>query len=695
MAATTQRAFQAETAKVLNILTHSLYADREIFLRELLSNASDALDKLRFLQSRGETTRDDGEAPAIRISVDKLAGVLQIQDNGVGMTAAELADNLGTIAKSGSEDFVRDMEAAAGATAKDAGDQTASSAGTTPPTEGAAGPDTPVTDQESDARGTDDAGAASTRTADDDADRPATAADGTQIIGRFGIGFYSVFMVAESVEVVSVPAQGDEGPHIWSSDGRNGFTVRAPEGDEAASCKRGTIVRAKLKAEDKEFLEKYRLEAAIRKHSNFLPFPIYLEGELINTSPALWREPKFSVTPQQYTDFYKQLTYDTTEPLDVVHFSADAPIQFNALVFIPGTEQDPFHALRERRGLDLYARRVLITHSAAGLVPDYLGFLRGVVDAEDLPLNISRETLQENTLLRAVSATITRRVLDHLEKTAASDKEKYAAFWKLHGKYLRFAFHDYVNRGRIAALLRFASSASPDALIGLDEYLERAKEGQKEIWHLVAPSPEAAAVSPYMERFRRKGIEVLYLYDAVDELALDALGTYREHAFNSVEQADAGALDAFQDIGESAPRAEALRDDEKADLDKLLGVMRAALGARVLDVRLSARPTGGPALLAAPEGMTSSMEKLMRAMQQKEEAPPRVLEVNPDHPLIRSLLRLYLDNPEDERIPEATLILYDNVLLQDGTLKDPQLAADRGLKFLEKALSRRAGLPGA
>ncbi|MDR2669899.1 MAG: molecular chaperone HtpG, partial [Desulfovibrio sp.] len=394
MVATTQRAFQAETAKVLNILTHSLYADREIFLRELLSNASDALDKLRFLQSRGEATRDDGEAPEIRITVDKIAGVLQIQDSGVGMTAAELADNLGTIAKSGSEDFVRGLEAAAGATAEDkAGsgadkDATApaSSAGTTPPAEG-----------------TDGSGNAS----DEDSDRPVTAADGTQIIGRFGIGFYSVFMVAESVEVVSVPAQGGEGPHLWSSDGRNGFTVRALAGEEAAPCKRGTVVRAKLKAEDKEFLEKYRLEAVIRKHSNFLPFPIYLEDELINTTPALWREPKFSVTPQQYTEFYKQLTYDAAEPLDVIHFSADAPIQFNALVFIPGTEQDPFLALRERRGLDLYARRVLIAHSAAGLVPDYLGFLRGVVDAEDLPLNISRETLQENALLRAVSGTIT------------------------------------------------------------------------------------------------------------------------------------------------------------------------------------------------------------------------------------------------------------------------------------------------
>ncbi|MDR1684895.1 MAG: molecular chaperone HtpG [Desulfovibrio sp.] len=588
---------------------------------------------------------------------------------------------------------MRGLEAAAGAAAEEAADNTVSSAGTTSPADGtagagtSAGTDTPGTDKENSARGAGEAAEASSRATDDDAsDRPVTAADGTQIIGRFGIGFYSVFMVAESVEVVSVPACGGEGPHLWSSDGLNGYTVRALEGEEAAPYKRGTVVRAKLKAEDKEFLEKYRLEAVIRKHSNFLPFPIYLEGSQVNTTPALWREPKFSVIPQQYTEFYKQLTYDAAEPLDVIHFSADAPIQFNALVFIPGTEQDPFLALRERRGLDLYARRVLITHSAAGLVPDYLGFLRGVVDAEDLPLNISRETLQENALLRAVSATITRRVLDHLEKTAAADKEKYAEFWKLHGKYLRFAFNDYVNRGRAAALLRFASSASPGDLTGLDDYLERAKEDQKEIWHLVAPSPEAAEVSPYMERFRRKGIEVLYLFDAVDELALDALGTYKEHAFKSVEQADAGALDAFPDIGESAPQAEALRDDEKTGLDKLLALMRAALGARVQDVRLSARPAGGPALLAAPEGMSSSMEKLMRAVQQKEETPPRVLEVNPDHPLIRSLLRLYLADPEDGRIPEAVLILCDNVLLQDGTLKDPQLAADRGLKFLEKVL---------
>ncbi|MDR1946022.1 MAG: molecular chaperone HtpG [Desulfovibrio sp.] len=656
-----KRKFKAETEKVLNILTHSLYADREIFLRELLSNASDALDKLRFLQSRGETVRDAGEPLEIRISVDKIAGVLQIKDSGVGMTAAELADNLGTIAKSGSEDFVRDLESAAAE--KTGGTQTPAD----PP------------------RATEDAGA--TENTDADPDTPQAPSDGAQIIGRFGIGFYSVFMVAESVEVVSVPAQGGEGPHLWNSDGRGGYSIRALEGEDAAPYKRGTVIRAKIKAEDKEFLEKYRLESVIRKHSNFLPFPIFLEDSPVNTTPALWREPKFSVSKDQYADFYKQLTFDTIDPLDVIHFSADAPIQFNALVFIPAVEQDPFTGLRERRGLDLYARRVLIKRSDSGLVPDYLAFLRGVVDAEDLPLNISRESLQENALLRAVSGTITRRVLDYLEKTAASDKEKYEKFWALHGKYLRFACNDYANRERAAALLRFASSASAGALTGLDEYLGRMKEGQKEIWHLAAPSPQAAEVNPYMERFRRKGIEVLYLFDAVDEFALGGLGEYKGHPFKSVELADGKTLEAVPDVGEATPPAEALNEDEKSGLDKLIGLMRSVLGAGVRDIRLSDRPTGSPAVLAAPEGMTSSMDKLMRAMQKSEETTPRVLELNPDHPLIRSLLRIYLKNPDDPLIPEAVLNLFDNVRLRDGALNDPEIAADRGLKFLEKAVS--------
>ncbi|MDR2051711.1 MAG: molecular chaperone HtpG [Deltaproteobacteria bacterium] len=635
------RKFKAETRKVLNILTHSLYTQREIFLRELLSNAADALEKLRFLQSGGRSVRDEDLPLEIRIKADKERGILQISDTGLGMTEEELIADLGTIAHSGSELFAGEMAAA----------------------------------------GTKDS-------------------SGAQLIGRFGIGFYSVFMVAESVELVSVPALGEEGPRLWTSAGEDGFGIRALEGEEAAPFRRGTVIRAKLKEDAREFLEKERLLAAIRKHSNFLPFPVFLEDEKINTIPALWREPKFSISAERYREFYDYLTSAGEAPLEVIHLAADAPVQFNALIFIPDSAQDFLELQEERRGLDLYVRRVLIARSHSALIPNYLAFLRGVADTEDLPLNISRESLQENLVLRKISQTIVRHILNHLEKMAREEPDKYARFWKLHGKYFKFAFNDYLNREKVAPLMRFASSAGPrpgqgedPAFVSLDDYLSRAKPGQNEIWHLAAPSPEAAGVNPHLERFRRKGIEVLYLLEPVDEFALESLGKYREHPFKSVEQADARALEAFPDLEEaSPPPAEALRAEEKASLDKLISLMRSILGERVGDIRLSDRLAGSPAVLVSPDGVSSSMEKLLRVMRKSEGLPPKVLEVNQDHPLLRNLLRVYGNNPEDPLIPELTHNLYDHVLLLDGCLDEASLMADRGLKLLDRALSWYAEL---
>lgn len=664
MAKLKKHKFRAETQKVLNILTHSLYTNREIFLRELLSNASDALDKLRFLQSKGEEGRDAGLPLEIRVSVDKIEGVLQVVDTGLGMTETELVENLGTIARSGSEQFLKERETEGGE-----------------PVAADEAPEVPEEATEVDSPTEENGG------------NENVAPSAAEIIGRFGIGFYSVFMVADSVDVVSVPAFGDGTPHLWSSDGTGSFSVRALEGEEAAAYRRGTVVRARLKEDAKEFLEKYRLESAIRKHSNFLPFPIFLEDEQINTTPALWREPRFSITPEQYKDFYTYLTYDDKAPLDVLHLSVDAPVQFNALVFLPDTEQDLYNLQREQWGLELYVRRVLIERSNKDLIPQYLAFLKGVVDTEDLPLNISRETLQENVIMRKISQTIVKQVLNHLEKMAASDKEKYRTFWKLHGKYFKFAFNDYVNRDRVAPLMRFTSSASGDeGLTSLDEYLERAKPEQKEIWHLAAPSTEAARVNPHLERFRRKGIEVLYLLDPVDELALDSLGKYKDHAFKSVEQAEAKDLEAFPDLDDAAPETKALSDEEKGSLDKLLEAIRAILGDKVKDVRLSERLSGSPAVLVSPDGVSSSMEKLMRVMQKSDGIPPKILELNPDHPFIRTLLRIYEDNSENPLLPDLVNGLFDNVQLLDGYLGDPYLMADRNLKLMEKAIGWYADL---
>jgi len=653
------RPFRAETRKVLNILTHSLYTNREIFLRELLSNASDALEKVRFLQSRGEALRQPELPLEIRITADKDKGILTITDTGVGMTEEEMADNLGTIAKSGSENFLKDH-----------------------------GVEKPQKPEVQDAEDT---------TADAEAEETESSgsSDASQIIGHFGVGFYSVFMVADRVEVISIPAQENQDgtAHIWTSDGADSYTLDVLGGDQAAPASRGTTIRAYLKEDAKEFLETYRLQSIIRAHSQFLPFSIFVDGEQLNTTPALWREPKFSIKKEQYDEFYKFLTHDHKPPLDVIHLSVDAPVQFTALIFIPDSSQDLFHDQRDEWGLDLYTRRVLIERNNHDLVPNWLAFLKGVVDAEDLPLNISRETLQENVILRKISQTVVRQVLTHLERMAQTDKEKYARFWNLHGKYFKFSFQDFVHRDRVAPLLRFASSAMEgDAFTSLDDYLSRAKDGQKDIWHLSAPSREAAAVNPHLERFRRKGLEVLYLLEPVDEFALESLGQYKEHPFKAVEQADGKALEEFPDTDDNQDKAAPLSDDDKAAFDRLVESMKAILGDQVTEIRVSDRLSGSAACLVSPDGVSASMEKLMRVMQKSDDIPKKILEVNADHPLMRALLRIHRANPDDPVLVQSVNSLFDSILLLDGYLHDPFRMADRTLKLLNEAAGWYADL---
>lgn len=663
MAEARTRQFRAETRKVLNILTHSLYTNREIFLRELLSNASDALEKVRFLQSKGESVRDADLPLEIRITLDKDNKTLCVSDTGVGMTEEEMIENLGTIAKSGSEQFLKDMEKEA--------------------------PQKASAEADNKAEGSED----EDRLTPDDAQ----PSDASRIIGHFGVGFYSVFMVADKVEVTSVSALGDGSAHVWASDGSGTFTIRALSPEEAKDLKRGTTVKASIREDATEFLEKFRIESVIRRHSNFLPFPILIDGERFNTTPALWREPKFSITREQYNDFYRYLTYDSKPPLDVIHLSVDAPVQFTTLIFIPDSEQDLFREQRDEWGLDLYVRRVLIAKDNRDLIPNYLAFLKGVVDTEDLPLNISRETLQENVVLRKISQTIVRQVLAHLERMAKNDKEKYAAFWKLHGKYFKFAFNDFVHRDRVAPLMRFATTwdggeKGENELTSFDEYLSRMKPDQKNIWYIAAPSREAALLNPHFERFRRKGIEALILTEAVDEFALEGLGKYKDHEFKSVEQAASADLDAFPDVEEAAPKAAPLEAEDKESFGKLVARMKEILGDQVKDVRVSDRLAGSPALLASEDGVSSSMEKFMRVMQKDDSIPKKILELNPDHPLLRAMLRIFKADPDNTLLDSMTRNLFDNTLLLDGYLNDPYAMAERSLKLMGEAAGWYADL---
>ena len=638
MAENTQNAreFKAEVRKVLNILTNSLYTNREIFLRELISNASDALDKLRFRSNRGETPIAKDLALEIRIALDKDKKQLTISDTGLGMTPDELAENLGTIAKSGSEAFLAEL----GKNKKE-GEE----------------------------------------------------ADASSIIGRFGVGFYAVFMVANRVEVISRPAFGDasgQAAHVWESDGLGTYTVAEYSGDNAPE--RGTRIVIHLKEDATEFAEKYRIDSIIRKHSAYVPFPVFVDDEQANTQPALWREPKSSVKKEDYAAFYKAMTYDSADPLDTQHISVDVPVQFSALLFIPPTGQDFFGSDRDFWGLDLYTRRVLIQHRNKELIPEYLAFLKGVVDAEDLPLNISRETLQENALLRKIQQVIVKQTLSRLEKLAKDEPDTYVNFWQQHGKVFKLGYHDFANKERIAALWRFNSSALADgatgaeALTSLDAYMERAPEGQKTFWYVAAPNREAARLSPHVEIFRKKGIEVLYLLEPVDEFALEGLGKYKDWEFKAAENASDDALKDFADKEERKDETPPLSEDDSKSFDELMARMKDILGDKVKEVRVSHRLADSPAILVSPDGgMTSSMEKLLKVMNKDDSLPVRTLEVNRDHLLLRNMLRMFKAGNDDGILEEMTLTLFDTCLLLDGYLKDPQALAMRTGTLLNRA----------
>ena len=625
--------FRAEVRKVLQILTNSLYTNKEIFLRELISNASDALDKLRFRQNSGETPVAPDLPMEIRIRLDKDNKQLTIADTGIGMTEQELGDNLGIIARSGSEDFLAEL-------AKHAAD------------------------------------------AEKGEGKPA---DASQIIGHFGVGFYSVFMIASKVEVYSRPAFGEGSVHVWESDGLGTYTVSASDASEPV---RGTKIVIHLKDDALEYAEKYRVEGVIRKHSGFIPFPVFVDDEKVNTQPALWREPKSQITDDQYKEFYKSFTYDSKDPLDWLHISVDLPVQFQALLYIPDEKQDMRLREEEYWGLDLYSNRVLIQHKNKDLIPIHMGFFKGIVDTEDLPLNISRETLQENRVLRKINQTIVKQTLTHLEKMAADDPEKYKKFWDNHGTFLKFGLQqDFMNRDRLLALLRFNSSASDnnEENTSLDDYMKRGLEGQKTIWFVTAPNREAAKITPYMDRFRKKGIEVLFFYEALDEFVMDGQGKYKEWEIKSIEKAEDKELEAFADKEDDKPKAAPLSEEDEKSFSDLLAKMKELLDGKVKDVIVSSKLADSPAVLSSEDGMTSAMDKFMRHMGKDNTIPVKTLEVNREHPLLRSMLRIYKADANDAILGNLINGLFDSAQLMDGFIRDPQELSSRNSKLLEQS----------
>ncbi|HMN18125.1 MAG: molecular chaperone HtpG [Ignavibacteriales bacterium] len=618
--------FKAETKKLLDILVHSLYTSKDIFLRELISNASDALDKIRFESNKGTEITDKDLPLEIKIAFDDKKNLVTVTDTGIGMTRDELIANIGTIAKSGSEEFLKQLSENKEAV--------------------------------------------------------------NNIIGRFGIGFYSVFMAAKEVVLKTKSYKKDEPAVEWRSDGLGDYEIS----ELNEEIKRGTTIEIYLKDEAKEFAERHRLESVIKKHSNFISFPIYLENEKINTIAALWREPKSSIKKEQYDEFYKFLTYDSEEPLEIIHTSVDAPIQFNALLFIPKKSYEFWRWNRDDYGLDLYVRRVLIQHQNKDLLPEYLSFVKGVVDSEDLPLNISRETLQENIIFSKISQSITSNVLSHLTKTAKDSPERYADFWKEHGKIFKLGYMDFTNMEKYQALLRFNSSESKDEkeLVSLEEYVGRMKKDQKEIYYALGAGREAIDMNPHLEIFKSKGLEVLYLYDPVDEFVMTSIRKHKDFDFKSVDAASLKDIEKLEDVvKEEKPKEKLSKEDDKA-FGRLMLKMKEILGDRVTEVHESKRLKGSPATLINPDDtMSSTMQKILKMSNQGIAMPAqkRLMEINKDHKLIRNLVSVFKKNENDSFIADTTEQLYDSALLLEGSLDDPHKLVNRLNKMLEESSS--------
>jgi molecular chaperone HtpG len=601
--------FQAEIAQLLDLVVHSLYTDKEIFVRELISNGADASEKLRFLKTSGAEITEPDAALRISISTDDQAKTITFTDAGIGMTHGELIENLGTIAHSGSKAFLEQLRAK---------------------TQGG-------------------------------------AVDAT-LIGQFGVGFYSAFMVAEKVVVFTRSHRPGEPGWIWTSDGRTGYEI-----EPAGELPRGTKVVVHLK--DTEFAQAYRIESIIKRYSNFVPLPIELNGKEVNTVQALWTRNKSGIKDTEYEEFYKYIGHDSEAPLYRLHFSADAPLAIHSLLFVPAKNLELATFTREEHHVDLYCKKILIQARAKGLFPDWMRFLRGVVDSEDLPLNISRETMQDSALVAKLREVLVKRFLKFLEEEAKGDPEKYARFFREHGHCLKEGLTtDWQHRDAIARLLRFDTSATEAGkLTSLADYVSRMPGEQTEIYYLSAANREAAESSPSYEVFREKKWEVIFLSDGRDEFVLENLREFEGKKLIAAEKADV-KLD----------REAAGLDADAARL--LANFIKETVGDRVGEVRVSKRLVGSPAIaLSSDSEMTINMRRMLKAIQRDKEAGPEPkpdLEINPDHALIVSLEKLRHGDAELGR--QVALQVADQALAAAGLLDDPRLMLGRMTTLLEK-----------
>lgn len=627
--------FQAEIKQLLHLLSHSLYQNKEIAIRELISNASDALDKFRHV-ALTDKSQDDGSVLTIWIEPDQDKRILVIRDNGIGMTSDELVKNLGTIAHSGSLEFFSKL----------------------------------ADEQKND----------------------------VSLIGQFGVGFYSSFMLSDKVEVLT-RSYTEETGWRWESDGTGKFQIEPAEGLE-----RGTQIRLHLKDGLDEFARPIRLKHILTAYSTFVPYPIRLDDEHVNDQKPIWVEPKSQVTDEQYNNFYKYLSKRThEEPRWHLHLTADSPFQFHAILFCPPTNIELLGFGKEEHGLHLCAKRILVQSNNRELLPEYMRFLHGLVDSADLPLNVSREALQDNTIFRKIRKVLVKRILSHLESFAAENSEKYLEFYVQFGVMLREGIAtDFESQESLGKLLRFRSSHGDDrkAMVSLADYVTRAGENQKQIYYISGVDIPTIERNPNLEAFRSRGLEVLYLTDPIDEFVLNHLGTFDERDLMPIDSSDIEfpekkAADG-DDKSDEKSADESKSDQPPVGFDRVVELFKAALGEKVTAVQQSKRLTTSPCCLVNQDGgMSAQLQKVLGQAGEGFTMSKRILEVNAQHPLVQQLASIATNADHDAFVKNCGMQLYTNAMLADGNIPDPHEASDRVLGFMQELAQSRSRIAGA
>jgi TNF receptor-associated protein 1 len=609
--------YQAEVANVLDIVINSLYTDKEIFVRELVSNAADALEKIRHLTLTEKDIFEKDLPLEIKIDLDEESKTFTISDTGVGMTRDELVGNLGSIAHSGSANFLSDLAE--------------------------------------------------------------TIKKDINLIGQFGVGFYSAFMVADKISVKTRSYEPDSQGYEWTSEGSSGFSIKPVEG-----LSRGTRIILSLKSDASEFSSTYAIRRIIQKYSNFVSFPISVNGEKANTIEAIWSRNKSEITTEEYTEFYKFISGSQEEPLNWLHFSTDAPLSIHALLFIPPSNLEKFGFGKQESNVDLHCRKVLIQRQAKGILPLWLRFVTGIVDSEDIPLNISRETMQDSALIKKISRALTSKFIKFLDELARDDEEKYMLFWKTYGQYLKEGIvTDPDHRESLSRHLRFESAnTEPGKMISLDQYVEQIPESQKEIYFISGSNRESIESSPYFEVFKTNKIDVIYNFDAVDDFVMMHLEQYKDRKLVSAETENLNIHKKDTDDADKTAQS------ETADDDKNLGDwIRKILQDKILDVRPSIRLTGSSMILVTPDGqMTGAMQQFLKTLNDDYPmSSKRILEFNPGHTLIKKLSALKGKSPE---LAETVLEqMYDHAALVAGLSVNTRDLVSRMDRILERVMT--------